>query len=102
MGVRVYVLLDIVDGYGEDAIQLLQDKSGVMLADRLEGRPDVIIMVEAPSRQKLAEIIMPAIGCVADITEDLHLLVTRQTPSGLPLSSLVSGKRKVVDALRRN
>jgi hypothetical protein len=46
-------------------------------------------MVEAPNRQGLAEAIMPAIGCIDGITEDLHLLVTRdnETPPDLSSSS---------------
>ena len=77
MSVRAYVLLDIVDGKSEYAVQMLRSRAGVVLADWLEGSPDVIAMVEAPDRQGLAEAIMPVIGCIDGITEDLHLLVTR-------------------------
>jgi len=77
MSVRAYVLLDIVDGHCEYAVELLRSKAGVIFVDGLEGRPDVIAMVEAPDRAGLAEAIMPVIGCIDGITEDLHLLVTR-------------------------
>lgn len=77
MSVRAYVLLDIVDGSSQHAVQRLRSRAGVVLADQLEGRPDIIAMVEAPNRQSLAEAIMPVIGCIDDITEDLRLLVTQ-------------------------
>jgi hypothetical protein len=84
MSVRAYVLLDIVDGKSEYAVQMLQNRAEVVLADWLEGSPDVIVMVEAPNRQGLAEAIMPVIGCIDGITEDLRLLVTRdEIPSDL-------------------
>ena len=77
MSVRVYMLLDIVDGSSDYVLQMLRDKIGVVLADLLEGRNDIIAIVEAPDRQRLADVIMPVIGCIDGITEDLHLLVTR-------------------------
>ena len=76
MSVRAYVLLDIIDGSSETAVQMLRSNAGVVLADRLEGRPDVIAMVEAADRLRLAEAIIPIIGCLDSITEDMHLLVT--------------------------
>jgi len=79
MAVRAYILLDIVNGKSNYAARMLRSRSGVVIADTLEGRPDVIAIVEAPNRQKLAEAIMPVIGCIGDITEDLHLLVTRDS-----------------------
>ena len=81
MSVRAYVLLDIVDGKSGYAVQMLQNMAGVVLTDWLEGSPDVIAIVEAPNRQRLTEAIMPIIGCVDGITEDLHLLVTQDSES---------------------
>lgn len=78
MSVRVYILLDIIGGKSEHAVQILRSRAGVVIADPLEGRPDVIVTVEAPDRQRLAESIMPVITCVEGITEDLQLLVTRE------------------------
>jgi len=77
MSIRAYVLLDIVDGSTQYAVQMLRSRAEVVLVDWLEGSPDVIAMVEAPERQRLTEAIMPVIRCVDGITEDLHLLVTR-------------------------
>jgi hypothetical protein len=98
MSPRAYMLLDIVDGSCEYAVQMLRSKAGVVLVDWLEGRPDIIAMVEAPDRQRLAEAIMPVVGCIDGITEDLHLLVTRdrEIPSDLPTpGNSRPGKRKM-------
>jgi hypothetical protein len=89
MSARAYLLLDIVDGNYEYAVQMLRGRAGVVFVDLLEGYPDIIAMVEAPDRQRLAKFIMPVIGCIDGITEDLHLLVTRDkelTPD-LPTSN---------------
>jgi hypothetical protein len=77
MSVRAYMLLDIVDRNCKYAVQMLRSRTEVILADRLEGYPNVIAMVEAADRQSLAEAIMPVLGCINGITEDLHLLMTQ-------------------------
>ena len=77
MSARAYMLLDIVDRSCEYAVQMLRSRAEVILADRLEGYPNVIAMVEAADRQSLAEAIMPVLGCINGITEDLHLLMTQ-------------------------
>jgi len=70
------MLLDIVDKGLQYAVQILRSKTGVIQVDRLEGHPNIIVLVEAPNRQALAEVIMPVLDCIGGITEDLQLLVT--------------------------
>jgi hypothetical protein len=77
MSIRAYVLLDIVEGSSEYVLQMLRGKAGIVLADRLDGHPDIITIVESTDRQRLAEVLMPVIGCIDGIAEDLHMLVTR-------------------------
>jgi hypothetical protein len=98
MSVRAYMLLDIVDRSCEYAVQMLRSRAEVILVDRLEGYPNVIAMVEASDRQSLAEAIMPVLGCIDGITEDLNLLVTQDSeisPGLLTSSSSSPRKRKV-------
>lgn len=94
MSKRAYVLLDIVDGSCEYAVQTLQSKMGVVLVDCLEGRPDIIAVIEAPTRQMLAEVVIPVIGSIDGITEDLHLLVTRDDENAADLAASDSGPGK--------
>ena len=85
MSVRAYMLLDIVDRSCEYAVQMLRNRAQVMLADRLEGYPNIIVMVEAADRQGLAEAIMPVLGCIDGIAENMHLLVTRDNDTSRDL-----------------
>jgi hypothetical protein len=95
MSVRAYMLLDIVDRSCEHAVQMLRSKAEVILADRLEGYPNIIAMVEAADRQSLAAAIMPVLDCIDGITEDLRLLVTQDGEISLdPLASSGSASRK--------
>jgi hypothetical protein len=92
------MLLDIVDRNCEDALQMLRSRTEVILADRLEGYPNIIAMVQAANRQSLAEAIMPILKSLDGITEGLRLLVTRD--NGISLDLLTSSdsaprKRKV-------
>jgi len=104
MSARAYMLLDIVDRSCEYAVQMLRSRAEVILADRLEGYPNVIAMVEAADRQSLAEAIMPVLGCIDGITEDLRLLVTQDDEISLDLltsSNSTPRKRKVKKAKTR-
>jgi len=76
MSVRVYILLDIVDGKSEYAIQALRNKKGVVLVDWLEGQWDIITAIESSSRMRLAQLLIRAISSVDSITEDMQLLPT--------------------------
>ena len=82
------MLLDIVDRNCEDALQMLRSRTEVILADHLEGYPNIIAMVQAANRQSLAEAIMPILESLDGITEGLRLLVTRD--NGISLDLLTS------------
>ena len=74
MSARVYVLLDIKEGNSKQVAKVLQDKPGIVIADLLEGPPDVIMVVEASDRQKLAELTVQALAVVENMTENFRLL----------------------------
>jgi hypothetical protein len=102
--VLAYMLLDIVDRSCEYAVQMLRSRAEIMLADRLEGYPNLIAIVEAADRQGLAKAIMPALVCLDGITENMHLLVTRDneiSPDLLTSSNSTPLKRKVKKANTR-
>jgi hypothetical protein len=96
MSVRVYMLLDIVDKGCEYAVQMLRSKAQVILADRLEGYPNIIATVEAADRQSLATAVMPVLDCLDGITEGLRLLVAQDgqvSPALVASSGRVASKR---------
>ena len=101
MSARAYMLLDIVDRNCEYAVQMLRSRAEVILADRLEGYPNVIAMVEAADRRSLTEAIMPVLGCINGITEYLRLLVTQDnetSPDFITSSNSNPHTRKVKEA----
>jgi hypothetical protein len=76
IGNRAYVLLSIVEGKAEKAAQALQDMPGVAFVDCLEGNPSLLVILQAPDRLTLAELLMPVLTKVDSIIEDLRLLVS--------------------------
>jgi len=72
--VRVYVLLRLAKGDPEQVAQALRRKPGVLMADPLEGPPDVIVVVEASERQKLADLTIQALSSVETMIENVRLL----------------------------
>ncbi|MBI2851581.1 MAG: hypothetical protein HYX84_00545 [Chloroflexi bacterium] len=74
MEARVYVLLNTVDNCTDQVLETLRGRPGILMADRLEGPHDVMIVMEAPDRAKLAERMVRALAQVESMTEDLTLL----------------------------
>ena len=79
MNDRVYILLDIVEGKVEQAVKVLRKIDGVIMADALESQPDIIIVIEAPTREQLARLTMQVLASIENLTEQVCLLPTRDT-----------------------
>lgn len=77
MSSRLYLLLETVDGHSEEVAQALRLNPGVVTVDLVEGKPGVIAVMEARDRQELAQLLMQAIVCVENTTEDARILPTR-------------------------
>lgn len=78
MSARVYLLLNVVNGKSEEVVRNLSGKAGVVAADPLEGPPDVMMVVEASDRRKLAELSIQAFASVEAMVEGMQLLPTRE------------------------
>ena len=74
MSPRVYILLDTVEGKAEEVVEILRGTAGVKLVDVLEGRPNVVMVLQARSRRELAELTNRALASVGKVTEGLQLL----------------------------
>ena len=77
MNDKVYILLDIVDGKAEQVAQALQGSLGVVMADALEGPPDVVVLIEASQREQLTKWTIEALSSVEMLIEQVRLLPTR-------------------------
>jgi len=71
---RVYVLIDAVEGEADQVAKMLRDRPGVKMVDLLEGPPDVIVMLQSRSRQKLAELTNLVLTLVDSMTEGIQVL----------------------------
>lgn len=71
---RAYVVLRVAEGKCAQAVQALRRMPGVLMVDLLEGPADVIMVVQASERQKLAELTVMALDSVEAVTEDVCLL----------------------------
>jgi hypothetical protein len=67
-------MLDVIHGKSEDVSRAIQLKPGVVMADVLEGPPDVMLVIEAPDRKRLAEFTTSVLAQVETITEKVDLL----------------------------
>lgn len=74
MSARAYILIRTMEGKCHNVAQILLGMPGVMMVDVVEGPPDVVMVVEATERQKLAELTIRAIGSVEAMTVDVSLL----------------------------
>lgn len=74
MSARAYILLDVVDDKSHWVAEVLRSRVGVVIAEPLEGPPDVMVVVEASDRQKLAELTIRVLDSVEAVTRGLRLL----------------------------
>ncbi len=74
MGTRGYILLDVVEGKAEEAADILRGNPGVKLVDILEGRPNVVTVLQARSHSQLAKLTNRALALVERVTEGLQVL----------------------------
>jgi hypothetical protein len=79
MSAKVYILLNVSNGNFIQVIEALKRQKGVIIADMLEGPPDLIIVVEAPERQKAAEYLMRILDVVDNVFEDILVLPVRES-----------------------
>jgi hypothetical protein len=77
---RAYLLMDITDGKYREVIRSLGNKPGVIMVDMLEGPPDILVVVEAGTRQELAELTVEALSSVENYAENVQLLPGRHAP----------------------
>ena len=77
MSAKAYVLLNVVHEKQEQVVRALRGKPGVLMVDVVEGPPDVVVVVGARGRQKLAKLTIQALALVEAITEEVQLLPTR-------------------------
>lgn len=77
MSTRVYIRLDVTTGKSGWVVQTLHKQCDMLLADEIEDLPRVVIVLEAPSRQKLAELTTQSLSIVESGIEDVQLLPAR-------------------------
>jgi hypothetical protein len=74
MDFRAYLLLQVVEEKSKEVAQVLRHKPGVLMADIVEGPPDVIAIIEASERKMLADLTVQALSSVENMLENVRLL----------------------------
>lgn len=74
MSHKVYILLDVIEWQTEQVVERLKSIAGVRIVDLIEGNPNIITLLEAPDRQRLAKITMEVISSEENVIQDLSLL----------------------------
>ena len=78
MNARLYILLNIKEGKAEEAISILRNEQGVVMADAIESSHDIILVMEGCGRQHLAELTVQALTAVKELTEETQLLPAKE------------------------
>ena len=75
MKTKAYVLLEVPENKYKAVFMALQGKAGVVALECIEeGPPDIVLTVEAPNREKLAQLTVSAIATVEDMADRYTLL----------------------------
>ena len=73
---KVYVLVQVAEGFSAEVASILRRKPGVVAADVVEGEASVIMVVEAQHRLGLAHLTIQALTAVEKATVGLRLMPT--------------------------
>lgn len=79
MSARVYILVDLVHADSAQVAQNLQGKLGVVEIDVLDGRPRIMMVIEASERLKAAEYLVDVLNSMDGVIEDLQVLPVDQS-----------------------
>ena len=78
MSERAYVLIDAVEGKASEILTALYDSPGIIAADYIEGPPDIVLVIEADDRLKLAIRVNNILHSIESITEDLRCFLANR------------------------
>jgi nitrate reductase NapAB chaperone NapD len=79
MCIRAYLVLQTDGAKSQEVIRDLLNKPGIVTADWLEGPPNLIVVVEAETRQELVRFIEQTLDLVESITRDLRFFIGRES-----------------------
>jgi hypothetical protein len=85
-GTRAYVLLRATANHRKQAIRILERQAGVVAVDLVEGPPDIVLVIEAPDRRRLASVLVNAMASVQNVTDGVELLPAQHRRRGRPNS----------------
>lgn len=71
---RAYILLHTVQGCSGDVVSTLLKNRHVLAVDKVEGPPDIVAILEASSRTKLAAAVVKALSTVEVMIDGVDLL----------------------------
>ncbi len=74
MSFKAYVIMDSPAEKTANMVRTLRKKPGVVSVDRIEDSPQVIMVVEAPERRRLAKLTVQAISSADSIATVMQLL----------------------------
>jgi hypothetical protein len=81
MCARIYITLDSINHKPEQVLQAVRGRKGVVIADRLDGNPDVLIALEARDRRKLWKLTTETLGHLENIVDEVNVLPVRRRAS---------------------
>ena len=76
MSVKAYVLIDVEKGLADTVVAELNHKPGVLTAEPIFGRHDVIALIEAPEFDDLAAVVRSVIAEADHVTHTETLVVS--------------------------
>ena len=67
-------MLHIVQGCSGDVVNIRLKSRSVLSVDKVEGSPDIVAIIKAPSRTKLAAAVVKALSTVEVMIDGVDLL----------------------------
>ena len=76
---KVYLLLEAVKGKRDNLAATIKGMAGVSAIDILDGRPDLLAVIEAPERQEVAKHLMRLLDVMDGEVEDIRVFPVQKS-----------------------
>ncbi len=83
MSAKAYIFISAVEGKTGQLVKMLRANEDVERVEVLEGYPDIIVAMQARTRQKLAGSVIQALTAIEDLADDTQVLPVKKAYTGL-------------------
>jgi hypothetical protein len=97
MSARAYIFVNCEDDNVCRVVKILWSKADVERVEVIEGRPDIIVAMQARTRQKLAKSVLQTLKTIESLTSDTQVLPVKRAYTSHQIDKPTQATKRVVN-----